>query len=43
MAEDEIFTASLTMDRNLNKLREIVKEREAWCASVHGVTELDVT
>ena len=26
-----------SMDMNLSKLREIVKGREAWCASVHGV------
>ena len=24
---------------NLNKLREMVKDREAWCAAVHGVTK----
>ena len=28
-----------SMDLNLNKLLEIVKEREAWHASVHGVTK----
>ena len=28
-----------SMDRNLSKLREMVKEREAWRAAVHGVTE----
>ena len=26
-------------DRSLNKLQEMVKDREAWCASVHGVTK----
>ena len=27
------------MDMSLSKLREIVKDREAWCAVVHGVTK----
>ena len=26
-------------DLNLSKLRETVKDREAWCAAVHGVTK----
>ena len=31
-------------DMNWSKLREIVKDREAWCAVVHGVRkELDMT
>ena len=31
-------------DMNLSKLREIVKDREAWCAVVHRVLkELDMT
>ena len=28
---------SNSVDMNLSKLREIVKDREAWCAGVHGV------
>ena len=32
-----------SMDMNLSKVQEIVKNREAWCARVHGITELDMT
>ena len=32
-----------TMDMSLSKFCKIVKDREAWHASVHGVTELDRT
>ena len=28
------------MDVSLSKLREIGKDREAWCAVVHGVTKV---
>jgi len=28
-----------SMDMNLSKLREIVKDRETWHVAVHGVTE----
>ena len=27
------------MDMNLGKLQEIVRDREAWCAAVHGVSK----
>ena len=31
------------MGMNLGKLQKMVKDSEAWCAAVHGVTELDMT
>ena len=33
------WMASPTLDMSLSKLQEIVKDRGAWCAAVHGVTE----
>ena len=32
-----------SMDMGLNKFQEMVKDRQAWCAAVHGVTKFDTT
>ena len=43
MAEDEwLDSITDSMDMNLSKLWEIVKERGAWHAAIHGISESDI-
>ena len=40
VAEDEVLDGLTdVMDMSLSELQEIVKDREAWCAVIHGVTK----
>ena len=44
MTEDEMTKCIIdSMYMSLSKLKKIVKDREAWLAVVHGVSELDMT
>ena len=39
MTEDEIDSITNSMDINKSKVQEMVKDREAWQAELHGVAK----
>ena len=39
VTKNEMVMVTDSMDMNLSTLKETVKDRDAWCVAVHGVTK----